>query len=59
MDKLERFLKVACLEEPGEVSILLIIDSLSPPGFIGTTTLKYYLLIDFIQEYGKSFLYYF
>ncbi len=46
MDKLERFLKAACLEVPDEVPVSLIVDSPSLPGFIGTTTLKYYLLTD-------------
>ncbi|MBC7091541.1 MAG: hypothetical protein H5T50_06495 [Nitrososphaeria archaeon] len=44
MDKWERFLKTANFEQTDEVPIALIVDSPSLPGFIGTNTLKYYLL---------------
>jgi len=44
MDVWERFLKAVYFNQPDEVPIALIVDSPSLPGFIGTTTLKYYLL---------------
>ncbi len=40
----DKFLKAVYFEQPDEVPIALIVDSPSLPGFIGTTTLKYYLL---------------
>jgi len=44
MNNWERFLKTVNFEEPDEVPVALIVDSPSLPGFISTTTLKYYLL---------------
>jgi uroporphyrinogen decarboxylase len=54
MDKWERFLKAANLEEPDEVPIALIVDSPSLSGFINTTTLKYYLIQ---EEWQKANLF--
>ena len=44
MDKWQRFLTAARLEEPDEVPVALIVDSPSLPGFIGSAVLEYYLI---------------